>query len=165
MKVQHSVVIRRPLPEVFAFVTDLRNEIRWQPEIESVVLDGPMGEGARFRERRRSFGLSFDWRFRVTRYEPLRCVAIETLRSEQHWAPYRGARYFEAVAGGTRVIEEGELELPGVMRPFEPVFARMSKRPLRVAYGRLATLLEGDDAQRRAGATLRVAHCMLEPFG
>lgn len=141
MKVAHSVVIARPLPEVFAFVTDLRNETRWQPEIASVELEGPLplAAGAYFRERRRSFGLSFDWRFRITRIDAPRCIEIETVEG---WAPYRGTRRFEAVPGGTRVSESGELELPAPLRIFDPLFARLSRRPLRRAYEQLRALLE-----------------------
>ena len=46
------------LAEVFAFVTDLRNETRWQPEIRSVTQEGPLASGATFRESRVSFGRS-----------------------------------------------------------------------------------------------------------
>ncbi len=42
MKVKHTVLIRRPVEEVFAFVADLANETRWQPEIQSVTLEGPL---------------------------------------------------------------------------------------------------------------------------
>lgn len=138
MKVEHSIVIARPLAEVFAFVTDLRNETRWQPEIRSVTLDGPLGVGATFHERRVTFGRGYDWHFVVTRLEPPHVISIETLRGT---APYRGSRTFEAVEGGTRVTESGQLELPRVLRPLEPVLARLCRWPLRRAYRRLAALL------------------------
>ena len=47
MDLTHSIVIRRPVEQVFAFVTDLRNETRWQPEIELVrqTSAGELGVG------------------------------------------------------------------------------------------------------------------------
>lgn len=139
MKVQHSVVIRRPLEEVFAFVTDLRNETRWQPEIVSVTIDGPLREGAIFHERRVTFGRRYSWCFRITRLRVPHVIEIETITGT---APYRGARTFEAVDGGTRVTERGELELPWILRPSSRPLGWLSNRCLRVAYGRLARMLE-----------------------
>jgi hypothetical protein len=64
MKVQHSIVINRPIEQVFAFVTNLaENERRWQPEIEVLQFTsaGPMGVGTTFREARRTFGRRYEW--------------------------------------------------------------------------------------------------------
>ncbi len=139
MKIEHSIVIRRPLDVVFAFVTDLRNETRWQPEIKSVTLDGPLRAGGTFAEQRYTFGRRYDWHFRITHLEPPHRISIETVTGT---APYRGSRCFQAVEGGTRVTESGELVLPRVLRGLDPLFAWMSRRPLRTAYGRLKALLE-----------------------
>ena len=139
MKIEHSVIIQRPMEEVFAFVTDLRNETRWQPEIKSVTLDGAVATGATFREERVSFGRRFVWRFRITRCEAPRCIEIETLSGT---APYAGARRLEAVPGGTRVTESGELQLPWPLRPLDPLWSRLAARPVRDAYARLKALLE-----------------------
>ena len=142
MKLRHSVVIRRPIAEVFAFVTDLRNETRWQPENRCVTLEGPIEEGAIFREERVTFGRRFAWRFRITRFDPPRAITIETISMSAGALPYRGSRRFVAVAGGTEVIEEGELALPWALRPFAPLLARLSQRPVRQAYARLKGMLE-----------------------
>lgn len=146
MKTSHSVIIHRPLPEVFAFVTDLRNETRWQPEIRSVTLEGPLASGATFRESRVSFGRRFDWRFRITSYQAPDYITIETIEGA---APYRGTRRFEAIGGSTRVTESGELELPGPLAVLTPVAQLLAKRPLRVAYARLKTILESSPATSR----------------
>ncbi len=151
MRVQHSELIRRPIAEVFDFVTDLHNETQWQPEILSVTLDGPLAEGSTFRERRVTFGRRFDWRFRVTRLERAgdrRQISIETITGA---CPYRGSRVFTAVPGGTRVHESGELTLPAWMRAFDPALAYMSRRPLQTAYARLKRLLEAPELTRAAG--------------
>ncbi|MCA9717263.1 MAG: SRPBCC family protein [Myxococcales bacterium] len=145
MNVQHSVIIHRPLEEVFAFVTDLRNETRWQPDIRAVTLLEPIAAGATFIEERVTFGCRFTWRFRVTRFDAPHAIAIETLAGA---APYRGAREFTAVPGGTRVTETGELRLPLALRPFRAPLSRLSQRPLRQAYARLKAMLEAGAAER-----------------
>ncbi|MEM7159432.1 MAG: SRPBCC family protein [Myxococcota bacterium] len=139
MKIRHEVVIARPCPEVFAFVTDLRNETRWQPQIESVTLCEPLRRGACFHERRVTLGRTFDWNFRITEFDPPRSISIETIEGTM---PYRGTRSFHPVPGGTRVVESGELQLPIGLRWLGPVLARWSRRPLRQAYERLRVLME-----------------------
>ncbi len=139
MRTAHTVIVHRPLAEVFAFVTDLRNETRWQPEIRAVTLEGPIGAGSTFRERRVTFGRSFDWRFRITRYDAPHAIAIATIEGA---APYRGSRSFEALGTSTKITETGELELPGRLARLDPIAERISRRPLRIAYDRLKALLE-----------------------
>ena len=139
MQTHHSVVIARPITEVFGFVTDLGNEVRWQPEIVSVAIQGPLRAGAVFTETRVSFGRRFDWEFVITRFEPPHVISIETLTGT---APYRGSRIFEIVAEGTRVTEVGELTLPWFARALDPLATRLARAPVREAYGRLRTLLE-----------------------
>ena len=141
MRTHHSVVIARPCAEVFAFVTDLRNEVRWQPQIKAVELDGPLGAGAHFRELRVSFGRRFDWTFVITAFEAPHRIEIETVVGA---FPYRGARIFEDLGDSTRVTEVGELELPRTLRWAEGLLARLSRIPLRIAYARLQDLLELD---------------------
>lgn len=142
MKVKHTVIINRPIDEVFAFVTNLNNETRWQSEIKSVTLEGPLEAGSTFREDRVTFGRQFAWHFRITAFEPPHRISIDTISGT---ARYRGARLFEAVAGGTKVTEVGELELPRFLRPFNPLLSWLSKRPLRLAYGRLKQIIESEN--------------------
>ena len=142
MKVQHSVIINRPLPEVFAFVTNLENETRWQPEIKSVTMDEPLREGDTFHETRVTFGRRYDWHFRITQLQPLHRITIETITGTM---PYSGSRIFEAVNGGTKVTEMGELKTSGFLRLFDPILAKLSQKPLQKAYSQLKQLLETSD--------------------
>lgn len=143
MKVSHSIVINRPVGEVFDFVTTLTNERRWQPEIEEITITSPapFGVGSTFREVRRTMGQRFEWLFEVFEFEPNRSIGIRTRSGRM---PYSGYRYFEAVPGGTRVTEEGELRLTGLWRLFDPLLARLSQKPLVVAYARLKAILEAE---------------------
>lgn len=147
MKVKHTIFINRPIDEVFAFVTNLQNETRWQPEIKLVTLEGALQTGATFRELRVTFGRTYDWCFRITEFHPPYRIAIDTISGA---ARYRGARIFEAVENGTQVTEMGELEMPRFLRVFDLLFGWLSQRPLRIAYGRLQALLEAEGASQTA---------------
>ncbi len=141
MKVKHAVVIARPIDEVFAFVTNLQNETRWQPEIKLVKLEGPLQAGSTFREIRVTFGRIYDWHFRITEFDQPHRITIDTINGA---ARYRGSRIFEAVEGGTKVSEIGELEMPRFLRPLNSLFSWLSRRPLRLAYSRLKEMLEAE---------------------
>jgi uncharacterized membrane protein len=141
VRVSHSVLIHRPVEQVFAYVTDLRNELHWQPEIKEVRITspGPLGKGSTFIEVRRTFGLSLVWYFEIDDYEAPRRLCI---RSTSGRLPYSGCRVFEAVPEGTRITEYGELKTPAPLRWMDGLFARLSQKPLQVAYGNLKALLE-----------------------
>ncbi len=144
MKVKHAIIIDRPIDEVFAFVTNLNNETRWQLEIKSVILEGPLQAGGTFRELRVTFGRTYDWHFRITEFDPPYRITVDTINGTTR---YRGSRIFEAVEGGTKVTEIGELEMPRFLRVLNPLFSQLSRRPLRLAYGRLKQLLEEESAK------------------
>ncbi|HXW00435.1 MAG TPA: SRPBCC family protein [Anaerolineae bacterium] len=146
MKIQHSVIINRPLEQVFAFVTNLENEMRWQPEIVSIQFtsDGPMGVGTTFQEVRRTFGRRYDWHFEVTEFELNKIFCIRTLSGTIH---YQGCRLFEPISGGTKVTESGELQTPGLLKFFDPLLARLSQKPLAEAYNNLKFILEAQEIE------------------
>ena len=139
MKVSHTIIIDRPINDVFNFVTNLQNETRWQPEIKSVTLEGALQVGSTFREIRTTFGRTYDWHFRITEFVPPYRITIDTIKGT---ARYRGSRIFEGKEGGTKVTEIGELEMPRFLRVLDPLLGWFAKRPLRLAYGRLQQLLE-----------------------
>ncbi len=153
MKVKHSIIIDRPIDDVFTFVTNLHNETRWQPEIKVVTLEGPLRAGSTFREIRVTFGRAYDWHFRITEFDPPHRITIDTIRGT---ARYRGSRVFEAVAGGTKVTEIGELEIPRYLHFLNPLFSRLSQRPLRLAYSRLKQMLETESDKRELGKPKKV---------
>ena len=147
LEVQHTEHIRRPLSEVFAYVSDLTHETQWQPDIRSVTITSPppFGVGSTFTEVRRTFGRTYVWEMRVTAFERDRVIGIASVGGA---TPYAGTRTFEAaqsVEGGavTAVTEHGTVGLAVWLWPMKAVLARLSRRALAVAYGRLARILEG----------------------
>lgn len=141
MKVKHTVIIQRQIDEVFAFVTNLENETRWQSEIQSVTLEGPLQQGSSFREVRTTWGRRYEWHFRITEFDPPHRITIATITGTM---PYRGSRIFTTVPGGTQVTEEGELQTSGWLRLLDPLLERLARKPLVTAYQNLKNLLENE---------------------
>jgi len=55
--IENTVHIARPAKEVFEFVSDLRNERRWNPGLEAVekLSEGAIGAGTRYRAKWKGF--------------------------------------------------------------------------------------------------------------
>jgi len=62
-----EVTIDRPVPAVFAYVTDVRNVPEWQESAESAEW---IEQGRRFRERRHFMGRAAEFELEVTALEP-----------------------------------------------------------------------------------------------
>ena len=64
---QKSIVIDRPVHDVFARVTDLERAREWAPQMGKMRLDGPIREGATMIEERRMFGRTMNATWSITR--------------------------------------------------------------------------------------------------
>jgi uncharacterized membrane protein len=144
-KIERSIVIGRPVEEVWEFVHDVANDRLWQTTlVESEQLtDGPMGVGTRVREVRQFLGLKIELAWEVTEFEPHRTSAIKGVSGP---VPLSGRYLLEPVDAETRFTVSGELDAHGLFKLAEPVFARMTSRELVANLGHLEDLLEADRA-------------------
>src|SRR5437763_16554746 len=81
IRVEHSIVIRRPVAEVFAVVADVETWPRWNATAREAhkTSPGPMGVGTRFRLAGHLFGRAVQMDHEVTAYEPPKLFAATTL--------------------------------------------------------------------------------------
>lgn len=112
IKTKVSVEIRRPVEEVFTFVTQVENFPHWFGEIvreSRKTSPGPVGVGAIFTQTHRFLGRAFETEFTVTAYEPNRlfCVA-----SRGGLVPFQGCFFFEPTPRGTLCTDQHEMN-PG----------------------------------------------------
>ena len=151
-KIERSIVIERPIEEVWDFVHEPANDALWQTTLtESEELtDGPMRVGTRVREVRRFLGLRIETTWEVTEYEPTRRSAI---RGTSGPIPLSGGYRLEAVDTGTRFTVTGELDAHGFFKLAEPVFARMAGRELEANLGHLKDLLEAPSPEGELTST------------
>lgn len=140
VKVETSVVINRPIAEVFAFVTDPENGSQWESGLLEAgkTSKGSMGVGATWQEVRQFLGRRIEQTVQVAEYEPNKKMAIKTAGP----IPSEGGYTFESVAGGTRVTLTGQTETGGFFKLADPILARMAKRQLEADLANLKELLE-----------------------
>ena len=120
-----SVVIVRPLGQVYEFVADVRNDPSWNPDMIEAELapgSGPeIGPGTEFNVRFKPFMGASTCTMRVT-------DAAKDAKLVLEGAPgrlkARAEFRFEPMADGTKVTRIVQVVMPGPMRLLEPVGRR-----------------------------------------
>ncbi len=143
--IEHSVMIERPVEDVWAYVSDPANNPVWQgPVIEvRAGADVPLEVGSRFHEDMQFLGRRIELTWVVTEYEPPRRSAVRTVSGP---VPMLGSYLLEPVSEGTRFTMGADMDAHGLLRLVKPVFARMVRREGASSCQMLKELLE-------AGAT------------
>ena len=108
---ENTVVIRRPIEEVFGFLADFENIPKWNYAIVEThkVSQGPVGVGTIYQQVR-SVPSRSEEHFEVTAHNPPRRLEI---RGQLGLFPSRLAYALDAIPEGTRVTNAVELELRG----------------------------------------------------
>lgn len=140
---EHTVMINRPIEEVFAFAADPAKDPLWQTSIVEIRRDteGPIEVGSRVTEVRHFLGRRIETTWEVIDYDPPKTSAIKTISGP---VPFSGRYSFEPVDGGTRMTFSFETDASGFFKLAEPVMARMIRREIESNSGHLKDLLEAD---------------------
>lgn len=140
-----SAVIRRPIEEVFAFLTDARNNPKWQTssglQKTQQVPDGPVGVGTRITEVWKFIGRETESISEVTEYEPNRKYTRSALAGDS--SPIkRGDLIFEAVPEGTKLTWNADIQASGIFAIAEPLLASTMKKGIEANLAEVKALLE-----------------------
>jgi uncharacterized protein YndB with AHSA1/START domain len=108
---ENTVMIGRPIEEVFGFLADFENLPRWNYAIVEThkVSQGPVGVGTIYQQVR-SVPSRSEEHFEVTAYNPPRQLE---LRGQLGRFPSHLSYALDAVPEGTRITNAVELELRG----------------------------------------------------
>jgi uncharacterized protein YndB with AHSA1/START domain len=140
-RIEESVDIKRPVDQVFAYVTDAKNWPRW----ESAMLEaeqtspGQMGIGTTFRGANRVMGRRMVWISKVTEYEPNKKWG-ETISSgstliEDHLI-------FDPVEGGTKFTLVYDMQVGGLLKLFAPMVISTMRKQTKGNLSNLKSILE-----------------------
>ena len=122
--IETSVIINRPVEEVWKFVSNLENLRQWDyGGLEArQTSEGPIGVGSTFQTQRQFLGRPLRESVRISEYVPNRIMAF----------PFSGWSFsgqnrttFEPVGGGTRMTSTSEVELAGWLKLMTPIFPSM----------------------------------------
>ena len=141
VKVEFSIVINRPVGDVFAVLSNVENNPKWSSgTLEAKKTSaGPIGVGTTWRAAQKVLGQRIETEAEVTEYEPNRRFAV---KSKSGPVPVDLRQTFEPVEGGTRVSIAGTLEPGGFFKLAEPLLANMTKRSAEADFANLKDLME-----------------------
>jgi len=135
-----SVMIRRPIGDVFAYVSDLRHSTEWQAGLREVrkLTEGPLRVGTRFAFARKILGRTLEASNEFVAYEP---DSVVTFRIDGPMSG-EGSYVFESTPEGTKVTSTVELRPRGLSRLAEPLIAGSLRRQMVANLPVLKVLLE-----------------------
>ncbi len=147
MKVDATIDINRPVEEVFAYVTDTRNQPEWSSSVLEASLEGsgPIGVGSRMKSVAKFLGRKIDVTAEVTEYDPNRKFSARSLSG-----PFKGESEFrfETTDQGTRLRLLAEGETGGLFKLADPVLSAIAQRTIQTDLHTLKDLLEAQVPSR-----------------
>lgn len=140
-KVEVSVVINRPIEEVFAFAANIENNAQWQSGVlkAQVTSEGPIGVGTTYRYVTQLLGRRIEADGEIIEYEPNKKYSFESTSGP---FPIEGGLTCEAAEGGTKVTQVVEADIGGFFKMAEPLVVRTIKKQFEADVGNLKELLE-----------------------
>ena len=141
IKNEKSIIIQRPIEEVFAFVSDLQNATQWQSGVLEVrrVTEGPLGIGTQFAFVRKFMGRKMEAISEFVAYEPNSKVVFKNNSGPMD---FENSYLFEATDEDTRLTSILEMQPKGFISLAEPLIDAGLKREMETAFGDLKDLLE-----------------------
>ena len=138
-----SVVIQRPVEEVFGVVQDVSKIPMWQSVMVEgrQLTDGPFGVGTKLVMSGSLLGKRFDIEAEIIEHEPNRSFVSKSTGGPLEMTSRLAC---EPVEGGTRFIQQVEGQAHGFFKVGYPVLTRVARRQLENSAATLKDLLEAD---------------------
>ena len=144
-KIEYTVVINRPIAEVFAFISKADNMPRWAKYITEAAQtsEGPVDVGTTCYVVSKMMGLQVKQDFTVTECIPDRVYAA---RSTSGPVPMESRYVLEEASGATEVHVSTTTDLSGVMKMAGPLLTRKLRKQMREDHENLKRYLESEMA-------------------
>ncbi len=149
-KIEASVIINRPVEEVWKFVTDvekMNEEPKYDPGLleTNVTSSGPLGVGSTAMSKRSNPRGVFT--FRIAEFEPNRRFIVEFTSDNGRAAAVRGSKeglVLEPMDGKTKLDSVWDLKLNGFTRLVGPLLTRNMKKDAETLLGNIKRKMESE---------------------
>jgi uncharacterized protein YndB with AHSA1/START domain len=140
-RIEASVVIDRPVEEVFEFATDPGKMSLWQTGVSEAeqTSEGPMGVGTTMRGVGHFLGRRIESTSEITHYELNKRIDTKMVSGPMK---LEESDIFEPVGDGTRVTFVLEGDSGGFFKLAEPLVIRMTQREYEKSLANLKDILE-----------------------
>jgi uncharacterized protein YndB with AHSA1/START domain len=141
-RIAGEIIINRPVPEVFDFVADERNEPRYNRRLRNVaqISAGPIGRGTRFRAETVTMGRTAGMVIEYTEFQRPRRLGSSTRMPAME---IDGDLTFDPVPGGTRMRWSWQMRPLGALRLLGPALTALGRRQEESCWAGLKRHLEG----------------------
>jgi len=142
IKVEESIVINRPISDVFPFVSNFENLPQWESNFQKVKLltATPTGVGTTYQCELKLPGQTATSKFEITEFEVNKKIAFEAEPAGP--AKPNGSFRFETVPGGTKVTLLPRPEFRGFFKLLEPMMAGYVRKQNQAHLSTLKRILE-----------------------
>jgi uncharacterized protein YndB with AHSA1/START domain len=130
LKVEQSVVIDKPVEQVWSFLTDFQNTPKWDIGVLETrqTSEGPAGLGTTFENIGPFLGRSAVREYKVTEYEPNRRVTVKLITPAKFVKQAEVSYTFEPVKNGTKLSFTGGIEFGGFFKLIQPILLQRAKK-------------------------------------
>ena len=140
--IKASIIINKPVDEVFAYVTDVKTWPRWEAGLLKAeqTSDGPLNVGTTFRGMNQVLGQRMEWTSEVTNYIPSKSWGQKIV--SKNWATEESLTFEPFQGKTTKFTLFSELEMGGLLGLFAPFVARRMQKQIEKNLVRLKDILE-----------------------
>jgi uncharacterized protein YndB with AHSA1/START domain len=139
IKIEHSVVINRPVEDVFAYASDPQKLTEWQNGLIRVEGDSQMAEGAVTTEVRKVMGREMETQMECVTFEPPTKFSSRSLSGPVKMTFTQTSK---PVDGGTQVDVLVEGEPGGFFGVAGPILKRSVQKDVEKDYAKLKEIME-----------------------
>jgi len=139
IRIENSVVVKRPPEEVFAYATDVANLPEWQSSALEASIEGPMQAGATGTVVRKFLGRRIDSTIQVEEYEPPQRFAVHSTAGP---VSFHVRQTVAPEGAGARISVVMEGEPGGFFKLAEPLVERAMRREVEGNFATLKDILE-----------------------
>jgi hypothetical protein len=143
--IEESILINRPIAEVFAFMSETKNLHLWQTDVLEArqAPEGPVQVGTQVTMVRSVMGRKMDGTSSIVTYEPPTRYAFKSTSGPA----VTGVNTCEATANGTKVSAMFDMQTEGLFSLADPLVALTIKRSVESGLANLKELLESQAAE------------------
>jgi ribosome-associated toxin RatA of RatAB toxin-antitoxin module len=141
IRIERTILIQRPVADVYAFVTDMHSVRSWLPVSDiRPVSGGPMRVGATFAQTAEFMGRKFYSTIEVTQYEPLRIFAFKMI--EGPFPLTNTMTFAPSGENATNLTLVGEAKPGNALKFLGPLVTPVVKKQLETQCSQLKKVLE-----------------------
>jgi uncharacterized protein YndB with AHSA1/START domain len=142
MKVEKTVVIKKPVAEVFAYSQNIEYATKWQSGVVAMKMEEGLDNhvGSKYSEVRKFMGQEMKTTMEITAFKENEKWAAKVVKGP---VPYEVTMTYTAVPEGTRITTVVEGEPKGFFKLAEGLVASTLDKSLEEDNNHLKALLEG----------------------